>query len=109
MWQGQSREIARNGEQHFPSDSVCSGLTAHQFVLMATLPDDDRPVAASAARRWLRRVLTHQQVGNFVLGGLATVTAVLFTNPIEVTHSLPLISLPLEDFNLRVCSNSFFR
>jgi hypothetical protein len=55
---------------------------------------DERAEASSEGgpRTWARALLTHKQAADFVLGGLATVTAVLFTNPIEV-HPHPLTSL----------------
>jgi hypothetical protein len=48
---------------------------------------DERTEASGSEggpRTWARALLTHKQAADFVLGGLATVTAVLFTNPIEV-------------------------
>jgi len=52
---------------------------------------DERTEASGSEggpRTWARALLTHKQAADFVLGGLATVTAVLFTNPIEVNSSL---------------------
>ncbi|ELR17603.1 solute carrier family protein [Acanthamoeba castellanii str. Neff] len=50
---------------------------------------DERAEASSEGgpRTWARALLTHKQAADFVLGGLATVTAVLFTNPIEVVKT----------------------
>ena len=48
---------------------------------------DERTEASGSEggpRTWALALLTHKQAADFVLGGLATVTAVLFTNPIEV-------------------------
>jgi hypothetical protein len=63
---------------------------------------------AGGLRSAARAVLTHKQAADFVLGGLATVTAVLFTNPIEVRTSpslRPHLATPLsaELPSLRCC------
>jgi len=47
----------------------------------------DEPRSHSGVRSLARAVLTHKQGADFLLGGTATVTAVLFTNPIEVVKT----------------------
>lgn len=51
--------------------------------------------AAGAVRGWVRSLLTHRLAGDFVLGGCATVTAVLFTNPIEVPLVMMMMMMHL--------------